>query len=340
MKHPKENKDPILYETSDNSRFVIGEIQNTDVYELYKRQLACFWVAESIDLSSDFTNFALLKEDEKQFLLKVLAFFAGSDGIVLENAICRFYSEVKQAEVRLMYGIQIAIENVHSETYTALIQALEKDAHKRVLLFEAINESQGVQKKAEWADQWMKSSAPFNERLVAFACVEGILFSASFASIFYFRKRGIPLPGLYQSNDYISRDEALHTRFAVLLHSQLHKKVLPTRIVQIVKSCVEVEKIFVDEALSRPILGMNNELMKDYVEYVADGLLRMFGCSPVYNTKNPFVWMEAISMDGKSNFFEKRVTEYSLADVKVSVPKTRPEITVEEDGKISFDLEF
>lgn len=333
MKHAK---DPILHETSENSRFVIGEIQNSDAFDMYKRALACFWVAESIDLGSDYANFVLLKEDEKNFLLKVLAFFAGSDGIVLENAICRFYSEVKQAEVRLFYGLQIAVENVHSETYTALIQVLERDVEKRKLLFDGISESAGVKKKAEWADEWMKSSAPFNERLVAFACVEGILFSASFAAIFYFRKRGISLPGLFQSNDYIARDEALHTRFAVLLHSQLHKKVAPSKIIEIVKSAVEVEKIFVDEALGKPILGMNASLMKEYVEFVADGLLRMLGCNPVFKAQNPFSWMENISMEGKNNFFEKRVTEYSLADVKVGAVK--PEEILE--ARITFDTEF
>lgn len=332
----KQTKDPILHETSENSRFVIGEIQNSDAYDLYKRALACFWVAESIDLGSDYANFVLLKEDEKHFLLKVLAFFAGSDGIVLENAISRFYTEVKQAEVRLFYGLQIAVENVHSETYTALIQVLEKDVEKRKLLFDGITQSAGVKKKAEWADQWMTSSAPFNERLVAFACVEGILFSSSFAAIFYFRKRGIALPGLFQSNDYIARDEALHTRFAVLLHSQLQKKVPPAKITQIVKSAVDVEKIFIDEALHNPILGMNAELMKEYVEFVADGLLRMLGCTAHYNVKNPFQWMDNISMEGKNNFFEKRVTEYSLAGVKVGTVKVEEVL----EARINFDTEF
>ena len=215
-----------------------------------------------------------------------------------------------------------------------MIQVLEKDVEKRKVLFDGISQSLGVMKKAEWADQWMKSSAPFNERLVAFACVEGILFSASFAAIFYFRKRGVSLPGLFQSNDYISRDEALHTRFAVLLHSQLQKKVPPAKIVQIVRSAVEVENIFVDEALQSPILGMNAALMKTYVEFVADGLLRMLGCSPVYNTKNPFHWMDNISMEGKNNFFEKRVTEYSLADVKIGAAESS------ETTRISFDTDF
>lgn len=333
-------KDPILHETNENSRFVIGEIQNFEAFDLYKRALASFWVAESIDLASDYSNFVLLKEDEKNFLLKVLAFFAGSDGIVLENAVCRFYNEVKQAETRLFIGLQIAVENIHSETYTALIQALEKDVEKRKLLFDAISESQGVKKKAEWSNEWMRSSAPFNERLVAFACVEGIMFSASFASIFYFRKRGIRLPGLFQSNEYIARDEALHTKFAVLLHSQLHKKVPQAKIVQIVKSCVEVEKIFVEEALARPILGMNSDMMKTYVEFVADCLLRMFGCPAVFDSKNPFQWMDSISMEGKNNFFEKRVTEYSLAGIKVG-SKPLPFVpTCEEEQNFHFDTEI
>jgi ribonucleotide reductase beta subunit family protein with ferritin-like domain len=326
--------DPIIMEGEDEfDKFVLGDIENADAFDMYKRALACFWVAESIDFASDYNTFVSLKEDEKGFLLKVLAFFAGSDGIVLENVICRFYSEVKQAEVRLFYGLQIAMENIHSEVYTQMIQVFEKDMIKRQELFKSISKSPGVRAKAVWADTWLKSSLPFNQRLVAFACVEGILFSASFASIFYFRKRGIRLNGLFQSNDYICRDEALHCRFAVLLHSQLKQKVSTERILEIVKSSVEVEKIFIRDALENPILGMNAALMIQYVEFVADGLLQMLGIPVHFKSKNPFPFMDAISLEGKNNFFEKRVTEYSLSHVKVG-GDTTTKMSSEKQEKI------
>lgn len=331
---PKEH-DPILDESDEAcDRFVVGEVSNLDAYKLYKQALASFWVAESCDLASDYTAFTKLSDQEKHFLLKVLAFFAGSDGIVLENIVTRFYSETKQAEVRLFYGLQIAMENIHSEVYTELIQAFEKDVDKRVELFRSIGKCRAVGAKAKWAEKWLTSDAKFAERLVAFAAVEGILFSASFCAIFYFRKRGYSLPGLYQSNEYIARDEGLHCKFAVMLYGQLkqHNKISASKILEIVKSAVNVERLFVQDALKDPVLGMNAEEMMRYVEFVADGLLVMLGLPKHYEVANPFQFMNTISMENKSNFFERRVTEYSLADVKrEKVPASSQKFTLDDD---------
>lgn len=316
--------DPIIDPpASEIDRFVIGEIDNMDAFVMYKKALAAFWVAESVDLATDAAEFDKLKRNEKAFLLKVLAYFAGSDGIVLENAVTRFYGEVQQAEVRLFYGLQIAIENIHSEVYTDLIRTYEKDVQKRVELFRAIDNCAAVRAKADWAQRWLRSEAPFAERLVAFAVVEGVMFSASFCAIFYFKKRGYQLPGLFQSNEYISRDEGLHCQFAVLLYQQLkkHNQIPKERIREIVASAVEVERGFVDSALAKPIIGMNRALMNQYVQFVADGLLKMLECAPLYQAKNPFPWMDMISIDNKSNFFERKVTDYSLAEVRVPTAK-------------------
>lgn len=335
---PKEH-DPILDESDEAcDRFVVGEITNMDAYKMYKQALASFWVAESCDLASDHIAFNKLKPAEKHFLLKVLAFFAGSDGIVLENIVTRFYGEVKQAEVRLFYGLQMAIENIHSEVYTELIQAFEKDMTKREELFRSIANCKAVAAKAQWAEKWLTSDAKFAERLIAFAAVEGILFSASFCAIFYFRKRGYHLPGLFQSNEYISRDEGLHCKFAVLVYSQLkkHNKISNTRILEIIKSAVDVERCFVNDALRTPVIGMNKEEMMQYVQYVADGLLYMLGLPKHYNVANPFQFMNTISMENKSNFFERRVTEYSLADVKTSTADKRT--TTVQEFKIDEDF--
>lgn len=289
---------------------------------MYKEALASFWVAESCDLSADYLQFEKLKQQEKDFLLMVLAFFAGSDGIVNENCVTRFYDETKQPEVRMFYGFQIAMENIHSEVYTQLIQSLEKDMDKRENLFKAIETMPAVNAKAKWSQKWLDDrNASFGERLVAFACVEGILFSSSFCAIFYFKKRGYQMPGLFQTNEYISRDEGLHCKFAVLIYNQLkkHNKISSSRITQIVKSAVEVEKKFVTSALKSAVLGMNSDSMMQYVKFVADGLLQMLGCDRVYKVENPFQWMNMISIDNKTNFFEARVTQYALADVKTDI---------------------
>lgn len=337
-------RDPILdVSEEDSDRYVIGDVVNQEAHRMYKEALASFWVAESVDLEGDAAKFQKLSEDERGFLLMVLAFFAGSDGIVLENLALRFYYEVQQPEVRLFYGLQVAIENIHSEVYTELIQCYERDRTKRRELFRAIDSCAPVKAKAQWAQKWMTADAPFGTRLVAFACVEGILFSASFCAIFYFRKRGTQLPGLYQSNEYISRDEGLHTRFACLLHHQLqpHNRCSEERVLQIVQEAVEVETIFVQEALRKPIIGMNTGMMVDYVKFVADVLLQMLGCAKHYGVLNPFPWMEQISQESKHNFFERRVTNYSLADINI------PSASSQEDSEgsaspvgFSLDEEF
>lgn len=327
MSDPVRLFDPVIDQSKQTAdRFVIGDSQFPEVYAAYKRALSCFWVAESIDLGTDYSGFEKLSADEKNFILMVLAFFAGSDGIVLENLAGRFYVDAQLPEVRLFYGLQIAIENIHAETYAELLRVYEKDATRREQLFRAIDENVAVRAKAEWALQWLGSDASFGERLVAFAAVEGILFSSSFAAIFYFRKRGISLPGLYQSNTYIARDEAMHCEFACLLHRMLqsHNRCEPARIAEIIKSAVLVEEQFVRAALAKPILGMNATMMIQYVHFVADVLLRMLGCPRVYDEENPLPFMESISMQTKVNFFERRVTEYSLANVSTDkAPRQR-----------------
>jgi ribonucleotide reductase beta subunit family protein with ferritin-like domain len=332
----KTKHDPILDEEEECDRFVVGEISNSEAYLLYKQQLSLFWVSDAIDMGTDHVAFGKMRSEEQQFLLKILAFFAGSDGIVLENAVTRFYAEVKQAEVRLFYGLQIAIENVHSETYTELIRVLERNNDKRKDLFKAISLSKGVKAKANWAEKYMRSDASFGERLVAFACVEGIMFSASFAAIFYLKKRGFELPGLFQSNEYISRDEALHTRFAVVLYKQLqkHNKISDAKIKSIVNSAVAVEEVFVREALPRDILGMNATVMIQYVRFVADCLMQMFGLDKIFDVPNPFDWMDMLSVENKSNFFERRVVEYNLAEVKMDKQQE------ENNNKIGFSEDF
>lgn len=316
-----------------SDKFAIGDIENAEAYKLYKKAEASFWVSGIIDCEIDRVHFKRLKVEEQQFLLRVLAFFAASDGIVLENLAVRFFGEVQQSEARLFYGLQIAVENIHSEVYTDLIKAFVADPEKRKKLFRSIDESNAVQKKAQWAQKWMASEKPFSHRLVAFAAVEGILFSASFCAIFYFKKRGKQLPGLIQSNEYISRDEALHCEFACLLHSQLqqYNQCPPETIKEIIESAVETEIVFVKEALRKPILGMNSASMIQYVKFVANVLLRMLGCDPIYDVTNPFDFMNSISISRKANFFEQRVTDYSLSEVKVDDS---------HDTEIRFDDDF
>lgn len=330
------NFDPILDKSDlESDKFAIGEIQNEEAFRLYKKALACFWVAEVIDIDEDVNHFENLSNAEKDFILLVLAFFAGADGIVLENVVTRFYEEVQQPEIRLFYGLQIAIENIHSEVYSDLIKAYIKDRDHRVRLFKSIDENPSVKVKAEWAQKWMDPARSFAERLVGFAAVEGIFFSSSFCAIFYFHSKGKKLPGLFQSNEYIARDEALHCEFACLLYNQLQpqNKATAEVIAAIIKDAVEVESVFVEEALRKPILGMNAPLMKQYVRYVADVLLVMLGQEKIYNEKNPFEFMNTISMDNKNNFFERRVTAYALADVQIDKQASMSK-------KLEFDAEF
>ena len=306
--------DPILAPNKD--RFVIFPIKYHQIWEMYKNHMAVFWTAEEIDLVPDLTDWEKLNDDERHFIKHILAFFAASDGIVNENLAVRFYDEVQIPEARCFYGFQIAMENIHSETYSLLIDTYIKDNDEKDKLFQAVETLPPVAKKAKWAMDWIGSKASFAERLVAFAAVEGIFFSGSFCSIFWLKKRGL-MPGLCTSNEFISRDEGLHCDFACLMHSLLgpEEQASKETITSILTEAVEIEKEFIMEALPVSLIGMNAELMGQYIEFVADHWLGQLGCDPVYNTKNPFDWMELISLEGKTNFFEKRVSEYSKAGV-------------------------
>jgi ribonucleoside-diphosphate reductase subunit M2 len=298
----------------DDNRFVMFPIQHQDIWQMYKTQIDCFWRAEEIDLSKDLTDWNALNTDEQWFISMILAFFAASDGIVLENLASRFMNEIQLSEARAFYGFQIAIENVHSETYSLLIETYIKDKIEKGKLFNAINNFPCIKKKADWAQKWMHDNrSSFATRLVAFACVEGIFFSGAFCSIFWLKKRGL-MPGLTFSNELISRDEALHCEFAVLLYSKLLKKVDKVRIHEIIKEAVEIETEFICEALPCKLIGMNSQMMTQYIQFVADRLCVQLGYKKIYNVTNPFAFMELISLQGKTNFFEKRVGEYALAN--------------------------
>jgi len=308
----KNNTEPLL--TPDDNRFVMFPIKHNDVWEMYKKQVDCFWRAEEIDLSKDLTNWESLNGDEKHFISMILAFFAASDGIVLENLASRFMNEVQVSEVRAFYGFQIAMENMHSETYSLLIETYIKDKDEKHKLFNAIENFSCIKKKSDWAQKWIHDNrSSFATRLVAFACVEGIFFSGAFCSIFWLKKRGL-MPGLTFSNELISRDEALHCEFAILLYSKLIKKVDKNRIHEIIKEAVEIETEFICEVLPCRLIGMNSEMMTQYIKFVADRLCVQLGYKKIYNISNPFDWMEMISLEGKTNFFERKVGEYSLAN--------------------------
>jgi len=308
----KTNNEPLLNE--DASRYVMFPIQDQSIWQMYKKQVDCFWRAEEIDLSKDLVHWEALDEKEKYFISMILAFFAASDGIVLENLAMRFMGEVQLSEARAFYGFQIAMENIHSETYSLLIDTYIKDRAEKQMLFKAIDNFPCIKKKADWAIKWIQDKrSSFATRLIAFACIEGIFFSGAFCSIFWLKKRGI-MPGLTFSNELISRDEALHTEFAILLYSKLNKKINKSKVLEIIKDAVEIEKEFICDALPCRLIGMNSDLMCQYIEFVADRLSLQLGYDKIYNTGNPFDFMEMISIEGKTNFFEKRVAEYALAD--------------------------
>jgi len=305
--------EPLLRENPN--RFVIFPIKYPDIWEQYKKAVACFWTVGEVDLSKDIDDWNKLPPPEKFFLSRVLAFFAASDGIVNENLVEHFAQEVQIPEARFFYGFQIAIENVHSEMYSQLIETYIRDEQERHTLFNAIFEFEWVKRKAEWALRWISSKeATFGERLIAFAAVEGIFFSGSFAAIFWFKKRGL-MPGLTHSNELISRDEGLHRDFACLLYSHLEKKPTQARVHDIIKDAVVLEKEYLTEALPVDMIGMNCREMSKYIEFVADHLLVELNCEKIYNTKNPFDFMENLSIQGKTNFFEKRVSEYQRMGV-------------------------
>tara|TARA_R110002020_G_scaffold436721_2_gene646864 strand:+ start:522 stop:1496 length:975 start_codon:yes stop_codon:yes gene_type:complete len=322
----KSQIEPLL--TEDDNRYVMFPIQDQDIWQMYKKQVECFWRAEEIDLSKDMAHWESLNEKERYFISMILAFFAASDGIVLENLAMRFMGEVQLSEARAFYGFQIAMENIHSETYSLLIDTYIKDREEKSMLFNALNNYPCIKKKADWAIKWIQDKrSSFATRLIAFACIEGIFFSGAFCSIFWLKKRGL-MPGLTFSNELISRDEALHTEFAVLLYNKLNKKLNKSKVLEIIKDAVEIEKEFICDALPCRLIGMNSDLMCQYIEFVADRLSVQLGYDKIYNTGNPFDFMEMISIEGKTNFFEKRVAEYALAD------KTKP------DDVFEFDNDF
>lgn len=307
------SSDEILLKENPN-RFVLFPIQYPKIWEIYKKHKACFWTAEEIDLSKDLNDWNKLNRDEQHFIKNVLAFFAGSDGIVLENLNMNFSNEVQIPEARCFYSFQGMIENIHSECYSLLIDTYIKNKNEKQKLFNAIETIPCVKKKAKWALKWMNQQSDFATRLVAFAAVEGIFFSGSFCSIFWLKQRGL-MPGLTFSNELISRDEALHCEFAALLYSMLSKKLNKKQIYEIICEAVKIEKEFIIDSLPCKLIGMNSELMSEYIEYVADRLIVQLGYPKFYKTKNPFDFMEMISIQGKTNFFEKRVGEYQKAGI-------------------------
>lgn len=306
--------DPIL--TPSDSRFVLFPLKYHSVWEMYKKHMAVFWTAEEIDLVPDLVDWEKLNKDEKHFISHVLAFFAASDGIVNENLALRFYNDAQIPEARCFYGFQIAMENIHSETYSLLIDTYVKDQKEKDKLFNAIGNLACVAKKANWAMKWIKSDKSYAHRLVAFAAVEGIFFSGSFCAIFWLKKRGL-MPGLCTSNEFISRDEGLHCEFACLMHSLLQpeNQIDTATITEIITEAVAIEKEFILDALPVSLIGMNSLMMSQYIEFVADVWLQRLGAPAFYNAKNPFEWMELISLEGKTNFFEKRVSEYQRPGV-------------------------
>jgi ribonucleoside-diphosphate reductase beta chain len=320
--------EPILQESKD--RFVLFPIQHDDIWEMYKKQEASIWTAEEIDLSGDLIDWeSKLNDNERHFIKHVLAFFAASDGIVNENLAENFLAEVQYTEAKFFYGFQVMMENIHSETYSLLIDTLIKEKAEREYLFNALETIDCVKKKADWALRWIDNGS-FAERLVAFAAVEGIFFSGSFCSIFWLKKRGL-MPGLSFSNELISRDEGLHCDFACMLYTKHLKNQLDTDVVKgIILDAVEIEKEFVTDALPVKLIGMNSDLMCQYIEFVADRLLLELGCSKAFNATNPFNFMELISLQGKTNFFEKRVGDYQKAGVTSS----------KEDNVFKIDDDF
>jgi len=308
----KTQNEPLLL--PDDNRFVMFPITNQDIWEMYKKQVDCFWRAEEIDLSKDITDWNSLNKDERFFVSMILAFFAASDGIVLENLAVRFMKDVQISEARAFYGFQIAMENIHSETYSLLIETYIKDSLEKNNLFNAINNFPCIEKKALWAQKWINDNrSSFATRLVAFACVEGIFFSGAFCSIYWLKKRGL-MPGLTFSNELISRDEALHTEFAVLLYSKLKNKLKKSKIYEIIKDAVEIEIEFICHALPCRLIGMNSVMMTQYIQFVADRLCLQLGYDKIYNVSNCFDFMELISLESKTNFFEKRNDSYALAN--------------------------
>ena len=320
--------DPIL--TPSDKRFVLLPIRYQEIWGMYKKAVASFWVAEEIDLYQDLSDWEKLSADEKYFISHVLAFFSSSDGIVNENLALRFYNDVQIPEARCFYGFQIAMENIHAETYALLIDTYIKKSEEKEFLFNAMETVPCVKKKAEWAMKWIYSEkSSFATRLLAFAVVEGIFFSGSFCAIFWLKKRGL-MPGFTFSNELISRDEGLHTDFACLLYNMLQEKLSTKEIIELVVEAVDIEKEFITEALPVSLIGINAKMMKQYIEFIADRLLGELKLPKHYRSSNPFDWMELISLEGKTNFFEKRVSEYQKAGI----------LSKREDMVFTLDSDF
>jgi len=321
---PPMEEEPLLKE--DEERFVFFPIKYNDFYQMYLKSVECFWRVEEIDLSKDLNDWAKLSDDEKHFIKMILCFFAASDGVVLENLGLRFMTEIQNAEARAFYGFQIAMENIHSQTYSLLIDTYIRDKNEKDKCFNAIKHYPCLRKKTDWAIKYIQNKEDsFATRLIAFAIVEGIFFSGAFCSIFWIKKRGL-LQGLTFSNELISRDEALHTEFAIMVYSKLKNKLTKREIHSIISEAVEIEKEFITEALPVRLIGMNSKMMKEYIEFVADRLALQLGTDKIFNTKNPFEFMECISIESKANFFERRVSEYALA-------------TKDFSGELTFDLD-
>ena len=326
MRTFSNEEEPLLQENTN--RFVLFPIQHGDIWQMYKKAEASFWTAEEIDLAADLNDWENLSDGERHFVSHVLAFFAASDGIVNENLGANFFNEVQYPEAKCFYGFQIMMENIHSETYSLLIDTYIKDPKEKQRLFHALETVPCVHRKGEWALKWINSEN-FAERLVAFAAVEGIFFSGSFCSIFWLKKRGL-MPGLTFSNELISRDEGLHCDFACLLYTQhLNGKLSKERVYEIIRDAVSIEQEFVTDALPVNLIGMNAKMMSEYIEFVADRLLVSLGYQKIYNVSNPFDFMEMISLQGKTNFFEKRVAEYQKAGVMSE--KEQNKFSLEED---------
>lgn len=307
----KNTNEPLL--TPNDNRYVMFPIENDEIWKMYKKQVECFWRCEEVDLAKDLSHWNSLNEQEQYFIKMILAFFAASDGIVLENLASRFMNDVQLSEARAFYGFQIAMENIHSEMYSLLIETYVKDREEKHKLFMALDNFECIKKKADWAMKWINDKrASFATRLIGFACVEGIFFSGAFCAIFWLKKRGL-MPGLTFSNELISRDEALHTEFAILLYNNMNKRNRKDKVYEIIKEAVSIEKEFILECLPCRLIGMNSDLMSQYIEFVADRLTVQLGYDKIYNATNPFDFMEMISIEGKTNFFEKRVGEYALA---------------------------
>lgn len=319
--HINENFEPILQPSLN--RFTTFPIEYPGLWELYEKAVASFWTAQEVDLAQDMNDWEKLNDNERHFIKNILAFFASADGIVMENINVNFAQEVQISEARSFYAYQEFNESIHGQTYSLLIEKYIQDPIEKSKCFQAIKDMPCVARKAQWALKWFDESLPFRDRLIAFACVEGIFFSGSFCAIFWLKKRGL-MPGLSFSNQLISRDEALHQEFAVELHETLQKKCSRDRIHEIVRSAVEIEKEFIIDALPCKLIGMDSQKMGQYIEYVADRLLKQIGVPAIWGTPNPFDWMEAISLEGKTNFFEGRVSEYNKHEL----------------GEVMFDEDF